>query len=105
MAKKKYTFYLDKKFDNFLSPFRFYKSTLVEIALEILFEKIQKQQMIQIMIEAQNTEDFKKKIKELFKGGSNDNTIQNEPYFKHHQEQKPERKSKDEILKRFKDFL
>ncbi len=101
MAKKKYTFYLDEKFDKFLSPFRFYKSTLVETALELLFEKIQKQQMIQIMVEAQNTEDFKKKIKEFFKGSNNDN-IQNKPYSERHQERP---KSKDEILKRFKDFL
>jgi hypothetical protein len=59
------------------------------------------------MIETQNTENFKKKLKELFKDSTNDNT-QNKLYSEqqeHQKEQNPKIKSKDEILKRFKDFL
>jgi hypothetical protein len=67
MPKKKVTFLIDEKYFSLLIPFKFYRSFLVELALELLFEKISPEQIFKLLIEERNQEKFKEKLKQKLK--------------------------------------
>jgi len=94
MQKKKATFYIAEEVLNELKPYKFYKSLLVETAVEILMEHLSREQLFEILFLSDGEDEEKKKrIKELLKlRGSTEEKV-NPP------------SQKNNMLERFKDFI
>jgi hypothetical protein len=70
MKKRKATFYLSEVVLKKLSPYRTYKSLLVETALEYLLENLPKEKLFEVLFLSEDDEETKKEKLKNFLSGS-----------------------------------